>query len=184
MPTGFGGGGLASVTTDSTLTGAGTSSSHLGVKGWPLTTHPCSRAAVAITLGGANQVYITGFSLGYELTFSNIATYGDAGDGVGFYDLGVYTKAGALVANIGATHLPSGTPQHQAILQAPLTLAPGDYAFAFTGNAVVATIRADNQWATWIDNSNVATSSAGVLPASIGALTPTPGITAFYFVLY
>lgn len=172
MPTGSGG-GLAAVQTNSTLTGTGTSVSPLSVAGWPLVYYTnVSNQSASTGLGGANQVAIFGFITPSNVTFSNITVGIQTADAVNLYDVGIYNQAGSLLAHIGAQSLPSTGNQTFAVSGGSKTISAGLYAFAFTGNATTAALKQDSGTVfLWIRNTNVATSAAGVLPASIGALT-------------
>jgi hypothetical protein len=123
-----------------------------------------------LSLGGANQVVVSGFVLPYPLTFSKVGFYVTTGDAANNYDLGVYTQAGALIANIGPQHLTGGVNAINA-LQGAQTIQPGLYLWGFTGVATVAALYATNTALSWALNLNIATSSAGTLPASVGAVS-------------
>jgi hypothetical protein len=166
-----GGGGLGSVTTNATLTGAGTGASPLSVAGEPLPYFQQGSLIASTSLAAANDVMISGFVLPYSLTFSNINVMVFTADAVGLYDLGIYSKAGALLAHVGAQSLPATGFQTFPIVGGAQTLAPGLYAFGWTGNANAAALNQDSgALIVWIFNGNVATSVAGVLPSSVGAL--------------
>jgi len=207
-PTGSGGsgGGLSTVTTDSSLTGAGTvasplglllvstqprltgagiSSSKLDIAGWPVAGWQSTFGNdVSLAVGTANQVTITGFVLPCAVTFSHIAVGIQVVDASNLYDVGIYSEAGSLLAHIGAQAITATGVQAYAVSGGALTLAPALYAFAVTGNANTAQFKADEREGGWIYNANVAASSGGALPASIGALTPAPSVYQFNFYLY
>lgn len=165
MPTGGGGGG--------------------SVSGWPVAGY-ANFAANAGNQGlvGANNVWVSGFFLGYSATFAHITLNIGVADAAGLYDFGVYNKAGTLIADIGAQHLPSTGVQNFAIVQAAQTLQPGLYALGITGNSTTATFNSQGTTISWISNANIATSSSGALPASVGALTVAPNAGIFCFMLY
>lgn len=184
MPTGSGG-GLAAVQTNSTLTGTGTSVSPLSVAGWPLAFYTnVTNQGASTGLGGANQVYIIGFANPSNVTFANISVAIQTADAVNLYDLGVYNQAGSLLAHIGAQSLPSTGNQTFAVSGGSKTISAGLYVFAFTGNSTTAALKQDSGTVLiWIRNTNVATSAAGVLPGSIGALTVAVGAFPIGFAL-
>jgi hypothetical protein len=161
MPTGAGGGFNKPLT-------------YLGIGGVTANAH----------LAGANQTYITGFVLTNPLTFSHIAINVASTDAVNSYDVGVYTAAGALIANIGARSLPSAGVQTFATVQAAQTILPGLYAFAFTGNSTTAGISQSSDANTWVLNANIAASVGGALPASVGAIAQAISSSIFFFSLY
>jgi len=185
MPTGGGGGGgLSSVTTNSTLTGTGTSGSPLGVTGEPISffTQQWNQGPDGQT--GANQVYINGFYTASALTFAHIGVNVYTSDNAHNYDLGIYTKAGTLLANIGAQTLPSTGIQAFATLQGSQTITPGLYVFALTGTAFTAQLGICTQAATWVRNVNYTSSSGGALPASISAVSFSISQYTIFLYLY
>lgn len=175
--------GILSVGKNSTLTGAGTAGTPLGVNGWPLIAFNNSQYSNSFHVGGTNQVSIWGFVLAYPLTFANITIDIATADAVNSYDIGLYTKAGALVANIGAQTIPSTGIHAFATVQGSQTIAPGLYLFGATGNANTAQIEGSTAAPNWVVNTNVTSSSGGALPSSIGAIAASPGINQVGFSL-
>jgi hypothetical protein len=174
-PTGFGGGGLASVSVSSYFTGNGTSGSPLGISGWPVTFFYSYTNTAASTGPAANQIYLTGFYLSYALTFAHLLVNIAAADNVNNTDFGVYSKAGTLIANIGAAHYASTGLQQLATTQGSQTITAGLYAFAFTSVGTTLKVGQDSgPGMVWALNSNAGTSSGGVLPSSITAITENP----------
>jgi len=185
MPTGGGtGGGLATVSTNTTLAGNGTSGSPLGVKNWPLTFFtPCAVNGTS-GINGANKVDIYGFALDHALTFANISIYIDTSDSSNNYDFGIYSDAGSLVANVGAQTLPS-TGQHGfATVQGSQTILPGNYLFAVTGVMQVAVLYFSNSFLAWKVGLTYANSTGGALPSSITAPTVAPALSMMLFGLF
>ena len=177
------GGGISTVTTNSSLTGAGTSGSPLGVNGWPLTFFSSGVWNTNNIFAGANDVAICGIVIPYSLTFGHIAVNVNTADAANNYDIGIYTAAGAIVADIGPQTLPSTGYVHFAAVQGSQTIAPGMYLFAWTGVSATAKLTTQSQNNPWIYNSNVATSVAAQLPGTISAQTPAPTATGqLYFV--
>lgn len=105
-------------------------------------------------------------------------------DATNLYDIGVYTKAGSLIANIGAQHLPNNNIQTFATVQGAQTIPSGLYIFTITGNAATASISYDNDSPAWVIANSFAASSGGALPSSIGAQAVTPATSQIYFQLY
>jgi len=153
-----------------------------GGSGSPLIAFQNSRASAVFGLGGPNQVAISGFVLQWPLKFANITVYPYAADAAGLYDIGIYNKAGKLIANIGPQAIALGEPTFPT-LQGSQTIEPDIYLFAFTGNADVAQLSEDAQALTWVFNGNVAASVGGTLPAAIGAVAVAPSFYAATFVL-
>lgn len=179
------GGGLSTVHTTSTLTGNGTTGSPIGVAGWPLTFFSLGFPQSQETLAGANDIDASGFVLPYPLTFAHILVNIDTADAVNDYDIGIYTKAGVLVANIGGQPLPSTGSQSFATLQGSQTILPGLYAFAWTGAATTAQIGNTNQSGeVWFQSHNIGTAVAGTLPASVSAIAVSPTNFTLAFALY
>jgi hypothetical protein len=182
---GGGGGGLTSVTTDGTLAGAGTVASPLSVKGWPLTYFQDSTNDQSFTFITTNSTYIQGFVLPYGLTFSHIAINVATADAGKLYDLGIYTKAGALVADIGPTNFAVTGTLSFSTVQGVLTLSPALYLFAMTGNNNVLGIGYGAEQYCWVVNAAVASSSGGQLPSSIPAqVTGTPAAHPVFLALF
>ena len=140
----------------------------------PLTFFGDGEAFTPVGPAAADEVYITGFVLPYELTFSNIGVDLHNTDNANDYDIGIYDQAGNLVADIGAQPLPAGGVQTFATVQGVQTINPGLYLFAFTGAAIKVTFNNDSDSPVWVLNANVAASVGGALPASIGAVAVAP----------
>jgi len=88
------------------------------------------------------------------------------------YDVGIYNMSGTRLCNWGATAFSSGGLVSNACAQGTVTLTPGYYIFAFTGNATTAKIyfgTAGNGGFVQLSSATSGTSSTGgALPASIG----------------
>lgn len=168
---GGGGGGLSSVTTNSTLTGNGTGGSPLGVAGMPIIFYSSGNGLSSESLAAANDIDASGFVLQYPITFAHLAFQVNTADGVNSYDVGIYTNAGALVANIGPQHLPSTGLVSFITLQGSQTILPGLYAFAWTSAATTAQLGIDNNLSfTWFQSHSIGTSSGSTLPASVSPI--------------
>jgi len=164
---------LKQVETGATLTGAGTLASTLGVT--PVTRWMFGNA-LANTTVNANQVSVWGVYLPVPVTFANLTVNFGNVDSTNKFDVGIYSAAGALIANLGGIVFTSGSGfQTHATVQGSQTIAQGVYLVASTGNAT-----AVNQFAgdsgqepsSWFQNLNYTSSSGGALPNSISAPTP------------
>lgn len=122
------------------------------------------------SIDNANQVAIVGFLLPYALTFSNIGVFVSTADAANNYDIGIYTKAGVLVADIGAQPLPAAAEVSFPTVQGTQTIAAGRYLFAMTGDAVIAVLWNDADAPAWVLDIDVAASVGGALPPNIGAV--------------
>lgn len=181
-----GGSGFSGVKTDPTLTGNGLTATPLGVKGWPLTFFSFGVAGGSSPGSGANNVDCSGFMLPCELTFSNLVISVGMADALHSYDFGIYTKAGALLANCGAQS-PAGTGfTVYPVLQAPVTISPGLYLFCWTGTDNLLNIyQAGTSQVPWIQKNAITTSVGGVLPATVPAQVVTFTVNNhWYFSLY
>jgi hypothetical protein len=181
-----GGGGSGLIQTNSTLTGNGTLGSPLGVAGMPIAFFAWGNQSNAAgeALGAANQIDACGFVLPYPLTFSKILASIVTADAGNNYDIGIYTKAGALVANIGAQPLPSTGAQAFATIQGSQTILPGMYAFGWTGAAITAQLGINQNWnIPWFQSHNIGTGTAGALPASVAAIAVNPAAFTLIFAL-
>jgi hypothetical protein len=176
--------GGVGVATGAGLGGNGTAGSPLAVSGWPLKYFGTSLRASGALLGAANQVSVSGLIIPFSLTFSKLQVGIATTDSSNNYDVGIYSQAGVLLANAGAQTLPTANDVVLPMLQGSQTLPPGLYLFGWTGNANTASLYAYNGWPTWFFNNDVASSSGGALPASIGAQTITPNSTAWYVHLF
>lgn len=122
----------------------------------------------------ANAIIASGFYLPYPVTFSHIAFVVNTADTTSgdHYDVGIYSHAGTLEADIGAT---AGTTAFSTtgskdvvIAQASVTLPPGQYYFALTGNAATGAIDIDPCGSFLsITASSLGSSSGGALPSSL-----------------
>jgi len=173
---------IKAVQTNASLSGAGTVASPLGEKPLTFLRHGINIGGNA--RNGANQVSVSGIHVPVPLTFANILVFVDTVDAVNLYDIGIYSQAGALLANIGAQTLPTGNLQSFATLQGSQTIEPGLYLFAWTGNATTAQLRYDTgQHGGWVFNQDIAASVGGALPASIGAVAVAPNVNSWYMML-
>jgi hypothetical protein len=172
-------GGLSQVSVDgTTITGNGTPASPLvgnsgTPAGWPLTwwgSPGFGTATNRALVSSANTLSIWGVALPAATQLNKIFISVHTADASGLYDIGFYTGAGALAAHIGAQHIPSTGLQSYSVVGGPITLAPGRYYFAVTGNATVA---AYDYWSypagTWsfIFSASFGTSTGGALPSTI-----------------
>jgi hypothetical protein len=131
-----------------------------------------ANSAVQLT-GVANTIRVWGLYIPARVVFSNITVYVNTADAVNSYDFGLYNSGGNLVAHIGAQTLPATAVQSFAVVGAPITLAPGLYFFAGTGNATTAQIlQGDATGGPSFHYCFVASqgvSAGGALPATIAA---------------
>lgn len=171
---GGGGGGLSIVTTNATLTGTGTVATPLGVAGWPVTYFQQFVPSVAGAVINANEVIGQGIVLNAPVSFSKIGVTISVADVVNLYDLGIYTQAGVLLADIGPQTLPAIGIQSFATLQGLQTIGPGLYIFAMTANVSVAQFNYDSQTVAWMRNTNIGASVGGQLPTPIAAQPVVP----------
>lgn len=155
------------------------------VPGWPLLTFSQGRGATGVGNTANNRVAIWGMTVPYRFTFGSITCSINATDAVNSYDLGIYTQAGTLIANIGARTLPSLNSQTFTFQQGTQTIGPGNYIFAMTGTATTAKIYADNNGnASWVQNTSYAPSSGGALPSSISTPAVSLGVNLPFFTLF
>jgi hypothetical protein len=185
MPRGGGGApGISSVTTNSTLTGAGTGASPLGVADWPLTYYSSSLSTSSQAVGGANNILGSTFLVTAPVTFANIIVQVSTADATHNSDIGIYTTAGTLLADIGAQALGSTGVHSFATVQGSQTLLPGLYIFAFVSAGTTFAIQSTFQVLSWLYASNLGFPSGGALPSSITAPTLAPVVGALFFGLH
>jgi hypothetical protein len=142
----------------------------LGSLGLPLTFFTVGR--INATFGiNANQLTLVGLEIPNLVLASNIMFQVANNDAVNLYDIGLYTAAGVLVADIGARSLPGAGSQSFAFVQGAVTFTPGRYLFGFTGNANTEQINFDNQTLGWFFSQTYAATVGGALPATIAPPT-------------
>jgi hypothetical protein len=175
---GGGGGGLSTVTTDATLTGAGTVASPLKVanpfpSGWPLTwyaSRPGGGSIQQIFGQNVNTLVLYGIYIEAQVRFGHIVLDIQTADAVNNCDVGFYNIGGTLAAHIGAQTIPSTGIQSFSVSGGAVTLNPGRYYWASTSTTATAGYRVSDQqhnnW-TFILNNNFGASAGGALPASI-----------------
>jgi len=184
---------LDAITDGVTLQGAGISSSKLALKavqtnsgltgtgavGSPLGLTPSNFYSIGSFGGGptqavtANTLVICGVVIPLAVVFSNFTFWLAAGDASHDSDIGIYTPAGALLANLGAQLLTgTGAPQTIATLQSGVVIQPGKYLVAWTSAASTLSLYTDAQtnapWC-WFSSASYGTSVGGACPASITA---------------
>jgi len=178
------GGGSSSVVTDGSLTGDGSAGSPLSVAGTPVSFFTWGSQDSYNARNGANQVSVSGFLLPVRITFGHLILDIFTDDATNNYDAGIYSVAGSLLAHIGAQTLPNSGQQSFAISGGAVTLNPGLYYFGWTGNDTTALIAYSSRIMSTLFNQNIASSSGGALPASIGAITPAFTTNSWKFGLY
>jgi hypothetical protein len=174
-------GGLSTVTTNASLTGAGTVASPLGVKGWPIQGFVSYTGSANVFSLTANQLGLWIYSIPYEWTASNIAIDITTADGANNSDVGLYNSAGTLIANAGAQHMGSTGNIAFPFVQGTLTEPAGLYGFAVTSAA--SNLKFAGLFAAFVlyGLGNLATSTGGALNSSITfpALAPNIGAPAW-----
>jgi pectate lyase-like protein len=136
-----------------------------------------------------NAINVIPFLVPMQLQFSKLTIDIGTTDSTGgdLYDVGIYSLSGALQCNWGATAFTASGPTDGSCAQGTVTLAPGNYIFAFTGNATTAKIYPGNAYNTGFEILGSATSgtssSGGALPSSIAvpAVCPACGATTTTF---
>ena len=128
----------------------------------------------------ANAINVVAFLVPMQVQFGHITIDIASADTVAgslcasfadCYDVGVYNMSGTRLCDWGATAFSSGGLTSAACAQGTVTLTPGYYVFAFTGNATTAKIyfgTAGNGGFVQLSSATSGTSSTGgALPASI-----------------
>ncbi|HEY3838134.1 MAG TPA: hypothetical protein VGL72_16255, partial [Bryobacteraceae bacterium] len=111
----------------------------------------------------ANSDLLKGIQIQYQVTFSTI-TYnvGVADNTANLYDIGLYKySTGQLLCDLGpvagTTFAPATGIRSASCLQGTLTLAPGKYYFAMTGNANTAQLVGTSQYTFASSNNGITT---------------------------
>lgn len=138
------------------------------------------------TLGpGGNGVIVCGFVLTAALTFSHLAANFTTPGGTDLVDLGVYTQAGTLVADIGPQNTNFTGIHSFAVLQAPVTLPIGLYMFGCAcDGGFVKLASGNNGPMIWCQANLGAISAGGQLPSTVPAQTVTATNNGFGFALF
>lgn len=93
-----------------------------------------------------------------------------------FYSWGIYSTSGSVLCSFTAVNLTAGGAVDEACSQGTVTLTPGEYLFAFTGNATTAKIAYSGTAPVTLSSAVSSTSSSsGALPSSI--TVPGSGVT-------
>jgi len=176
------GGGLSSVTTDGTLTGAGTIASPLGFVPGSGFIGFQPHVSTAFGMTGANQIQLDGIWLPCPWILNSIWVYVGTADAGGLYDLGIYNYAGTRLGHIGAQAFPNTGFRSFAVVGAPITLPAGALLFAWAGNSTTLALAFNgNDGGVAYHNANYAASVGGALPATIAALAgPAPATLAVW----
>ena len=164
---GGGGGGLSSVTTDATLTGAGTAGSPLKVK--PSTWFPGDvyQNPSGTVTPNINNTWVWGIFLP-TLSAGNISINVITADAVNNTDIGFYNASGILVADIGAQVIGSTGYQNKALAQGTVLFTTGLYFLSFTSaGSTLALASYPNLATTWTRTNTAGVTAGGALAASI-----------------
>jgi len=141
---------------------------------------PNVAGSVQIAPSATNAVNVIPFLVPVQLQFSKLTIDIGTADSTGgdLYDVGIYSMSGALECNWGATPFTATGPTDGSCAQGTVTLAPGNYVFAFTGNATAAKIYPGNAYNTGFEVLSSATSSStssgGALPSTIAVPSVCP----------
>jgi hypothetical protein len=93
-----------------------------------------------------------------------------------FYSWGIYSTSGSVLCSFTAVNLTAGGASDQTCSQGTVTLSPGEYLFAFTGNATTAKIAYSGTAPVALSSVvSSTTSSSGALPSTISV--PSAGVT-------
>jgi len=93
-----------------------------------------------------------------------------------FYSWGLYSTSGSVLCSFTAVNLTAGGAIDQTCSQGTVTLSPGEYLFAFTGNATTAKIAYSGTAPVALSSVvSSTTSSSGALPSTISV--PGSGVT-------
>jgi hypothetical protein len=180
---------IKQVETSARLTGAGTLASPLEVAALCTRIYVGGNDGNTFNVGSANNIAGGETQVWYPTVISNVAVGVLTADAVNLYDIGLYNAALSLIAHIGAQTLPATGFQHFALVGAPITLFPGLYYYAFTGNSTTAVLRQ-------LDLNNYiyryalrqamtsTVSASGVLPSTIVQPTDNFGIPALQVTFY
>lgn len=133
-----------------------------------------------------NSVWVYQFTLGYNIAVGHLSTWITTGIGAQTVNFGVYSAAGSKILDSGA--IPASATGAQSVSITPVTLLAGVvYYFAqSSSNTNVSTITIGqsaqyNTMKTLVNTYGIRigeaanTTSAGVMPATLGTITPDTG---------
>ena len=159
---------LKAVQHDATLSGNGTVASPLAAlpdSSGGFQTGASQFAAIPIQ---QDAITLMGIAMP-RVTFSHIGVLVQNPDATNPCDLGLYSSAGVLLANIGAQTIAGSGAQSFAILQGTISIPGGNYFFAATSSATNLQISGCSDAPTLYFNFAFGTSAGGALPATIVA---------------
>jgi len=144
-----------------------------------------------ITLATANQVVAVQLMLPFAITISKVSLYVVTGSGSGFMCAGLYSADGNTKLIDAGTNAFDVHTNSQALRSnniTPVTLQPGTYWFAVGDTVASSGSVVGHNLYTWLANlfnANVTrfgtaanAISGGVMPSTLGAITPFTNITA------
>jgi len=156
---------IKQVETDTSLSGAGTVASKLAVV--PLTAWTNRIQGSGAQVVTANQLVLNAITIPAPITFSTISVLIFAADNANNNDIGLYSAAGTLVANIGAQHIAGTAAQTFSTVQGSKTIPQGAYFFAYTSAASNLTLYYAASGLSPYYNATFGASVGGALPAAI-----------------
>lgn len=173
-----GAGGVTSVTGTAPVTSSGGATPAIGLT--PITYWAYFGDIGASNVLGvtANQVSVVGVLINWPVSVGNLKfNVTTLDNSANLYDLGFYNAAGTLVADAGPHTYTTAGAKTAPIVQGTVTLNPGLYWLALTGNASVLAISAYGtgglNW-SFGGNLNVAASVGGQLPSPITPPATSP----------
>ena len=130
----------------------------------------------------ANQVRVIGMTLPASVTFSHLTIYVQTADSNAsdLYSWGIYNSSGSLVAHVAPRSLTAAGDTDVATVEGSVTLSPGKYYFAYSGNAAVAAFAVSAFSYFNFANGYLAANSGAVLPATMSP--PADSITSVNFI--
>jgi hypothetical protein len=131
-------------------------------------------AAATANLGTANHVAVFPFNVHVTRVVTNIAIEVTTSGAAQLYDIGILDASGNLLAHVGAQTLTTTGAATVLALTAPVTLTPGTYLLAITGNGTTAKFRSiGNAVGLWIFDTATTTSGGVLTSVTLTSTAPT-----------
>lgn len=147
---------------------------------------PVTGTSSAASVATINKVMLTHFYVVTPVKFNYINLTNQAADAGGFYSFGIYSMDGqTLYAHTTAQGF-VGTVTYRtlAVAEGTVTLAPGDYLFAWTGTATTATFTTFAQFQTLLQAAQGSSTTNGVMPSTTTVPALSPNMAAVNIVAF
>jgi hypothetical protein len=133
-------------------------------------------AGATASLGTTNHVAVFPFNVQVARVVTNITIEVTTSGVAQLYDIGILDTAGNLLAHVGAQTLTNTATATVLALTAPISLSPGTYLLAITGNGTTAKFQCVGGASEVFIYDTATTTTGGVL-TSVTLTNTTPTLT-------